>query len=533
MKIPVPSKFSAILFATVLFPATILCFFAIGSFEKERAFLEQQYRGLLEDEITDIHSRANIWLKNMHGEMVQVLADGEGPRESPDWAKSLKAKTALIDVPFILDPDSTIVYPPQNTADPAEIDFLKKMGDFLRLKETVPTYANFMNNISQDIKFSNVYDIAESGIIPVDIKGSFNLIFWKRSQNQQIIGALLDRKFITGQIAKLIPQNASENRILTILDEHSKPIAPVSGQAKRDWRQTYCSREISRALPNWRIATYLIDPDQVSAKAKNLSNLLRIIAYSMLFLLTIGLILIIHLLMEKIKLAQERAAFATHVSHELKTPLTSIQMFAQILRDKKGDAQNKQDQYLDIILSETERLKRLINNVLDFTSLEKRSFRYHLAVVDIVEICRMTIESQRERLTAKGFQLNFEVAQTPVYVMADADALTRVLLNLLVNAEQYSYEDKFIFIQLHADGRFVYIEVKDHGCGVPLDLKERIFEEYYRVESALSAKTQGTGLGLSIARKIIRDHGGDIVCVPSDKGALFRIQLPTKEKNHD
>jgi len=161
-----------------------------------------------------------------------------------------------------------------------------------------------------------------------------------------------------------------------------------------------------------------------------------------------------------------------------------------------------------------------------------------MQTVDAADVAAQIVESQRGRLEGKGFRLSLDPAAAAMIsepspgpaqalVRADPEAIKQVLLNLLSNAEKYSRDRKEIEVAVSRHALEVTLTVSDRGIGVPDKERERIFREFYRVDDSLSSGVQGTGLGLSIARRIARDHGGDITCVPRDGGgARFVVRLP-------
>jgi signal transduction histidine kinase len=235
-------------------------------------------------------------------------------------------------------------------------------------------------------------------------------------------------------------------------------------------------------------------------------------------------------------LARQKTGFVANVSHELKTPLTSIRMFAEMLKTGRQDDEAKRQEYLSLMVSESERLTRLINNVLDFSRMEQGRKLYAMEEVDLFLLCREVVENQRPRYEQNGFHLDLrgetdDAVELSVWVRADPESLKQSLLNLLSNAEKYSSERKEIEVAVHRGQSSVIVEVLDRGIGVSASQAKRIFEEFYRGDDSLTAKVRGSGLGLSITRRIVRDHGGDISYMPRDGGgSIFRIQLPAAEK---
>jgi signal transduction histidine kinase len=208
-------------------------------------------------------------------------------------------------------------------------------------------------------------------------------------------------------------------------------------------------------------------------------------------------------------------------------------MFAEMLKNGRQRSESKRREYLSIMVSESERLTRLINNVLDFARMEQGRKRYAMERLDLAALCRELVENQRPRYEQNGFdlQLRIDVSEgAAVWVEGDPESLKQSLLNLLSNAEKYSEENKSIEIELGREGSRVTIDVMDRGRGVSASQSRQIFEEFYRGDDSLTAKERGSGLGLSITRRILRDHGGDVLYLPREGGgSIFRIQLPVMD----
>ncbi|MBI3877200.1 MAG: HAMP domain-containing histidine kinase, partial [Verrucomicrobia bacterium] len=222
-------------------------------------------------------------------------------------------------------------------------------------------------------------------------------------------------------------------------------------------------------------------------------------------------------------------------SHELKTPLTSIRMFSELLAEGRVSDAAKQRSYLQIITAETARLTRLINNVLDFSRMERGEKKYSFARCDLGAVVSETAETYRPHLEQSGFKLDLDLPPAPVHVNGDRDALAQVLVNLLSNAEKYSGERKEIRVELRRrEEPLPHLEVRvlDRGLGVPRGSEGKIFEQFYRAHDALSSGIQGSGLGLTLARLIARAHGGEVVHEPRENdGSCFTLRLPAGKES--
>jgi signal transduction histidine kinase len=229
----------------------------------------------------------------------------------------------------------------------------------------------------------------------------------------------------------------------------------------------------------------------------------------------------------EMRLAAMRAQFVSSVSHELRTPLTAIRMFAETLLLGRAARHDTRDEYLQTIVSESERLTRLLDNVLDFAKIEAGRKTYHLRPCSPADVVRSAASTMADLLARNGFHLEIAIEEEMPLVLADRDALEQALLNLLSNAVKYSGRGRQIQLGLRSrDGRVV-IDVADAGIGIPPAEQSRIFEKFYRVNDPEHASIPGTGLGLTLVAHVVAAHHGDIR-VQSDvgRGTTFSIVLP-------
>jgi signal transduction histidine kinase len=229
----------------------------------------------------------------------------------------------------------------------------------------------------------------------------------------------------------------------------------------------------------------------------------------------------------EIRLAEMRSNFVSAVSHELKTPLAAIRMFAETLRMGRPAEPEAKNEYLDTIVNESERLTRLLNNVLDFSKIEEGRKSYRREPHDLAEIVQSAIRAMGYPAEQQHFKLHVHTEDGIPPVSVDRDAIEQAILNLLANAMKYSGESRDIDLRLKsADGQAT-IEVEDRGVGIEVDEQMRIFERFYRIPSSGNQRIPGTGLGLTLVRHIAEGHGG-VVTVESTVGggSLFAIHLP-------
>ena len=229
----------------------------------------------------------------------------------------------------------------------------------------------------------------------------------------------------------------------------------------------------------------------------------------------------------ELRMGEMRAQFVSSVSHELKTPLTAIRMFAETLRMRRWKDEQTQQEYLDTIVNESQRLARLVDNVLDFSRIERGKRIYNLKPSSLAEVVRAAARAVQYPLGQQGFRLDAEVEDGLPPVRADTDALEQAVLNLLINAMKYSGDAREIGLRLRrVDGR-ARIEVSDRGIGIPAEEQKRIFEKFYRAPTRENQLIPGTGLGLTLVEHVAKAHGGTVrVESQPGQGSTFSIELP-------
>jgi signal transduction histidine kinase len=230
----------------------------------------------------------------------------------------------------------------------------------------------------------------------------------------------------------------------------------------------------------------------------------------------------------EMKLAEQRVNFVNQVSHELKTPLTNIRLYAELLgenpREEDTEEAGKFRRYLEVITSESQRLSRLIANVLNFARSKKDRMVLRREAGHVDTIIKAALNMFAPSLKAKGVRIHFQEGAGD-RVDVDPDALEQILNNIFSNTEKYGTSGGRLDIQSSRKADHTFIIIRDYGPGVSRRDADRIFQPFYRTHSRITDGVTGTGIGLSIARDLARLHGGDLTLVPTEKGACFKIEL--------
>ncbi|MEX0762747.1 MAG: ATP-binding protein [Dehalococcoidia bacterium] len=222
---------------------------------------------------------------------------------------------------------------------------------------------------------------------------------------------------------------------------------------------------------------------------------------------------------------EAKSAFLSTVSHELKTPLTSMLAFTDILRrNRQSNLDGKQLQQLEVIRRNGRRLTLLINDLLDLSRIESGSLSLEPTDFDARELVTELVESFEPIVGAKNQQIHAEVPDEPLLARADRDRITQVVSNLISNASKYSTDDKSIEIKLWGSDDRLYVRVRDHGIGISKADQKKLFTSFFRANNDETRSVPGTGLGLVIARGIVEMHGGE-VCIDSQPGRGATVEF--------
>ncbi|UFJ41533.1 cell wall metabolism sensor histidine kinase WalK [Brevibacillus humidisoli] len=239
-----------------------------------------------------------------------------------------------------------------------------------------------------------------------------------------------------------------------------------------------------------------------------------------------GVVVVLHDITGIRRLEKMRSDFVANVSHELRTPITSIKGFTETLLDGAMHEEETARHFLQIISDESDRLYRLITDILDLSKIEQRRIALHLTTVNVQEIMEEIASLVQEQLVRKQLTLTLPSESNP-FIQSDKDALRQILLNLVANAIAYTPEGGRIDLQIERKEHTVDLKVSDTGIGIPEKEISRIFERFYRIDKARSRDSGGTGLGLAIVKHLVENLQGHI-SVESKEGAgsTFTVTLP-------
>jgi two-component system, OmpR family, phosphate regulon sensor histidine kinase PhoR len=513
MKMPLlPNLVIFIAISIIVISTAAMCFFSyryiVGgdnlvemTLRQSIITLAKQYVDSIEQKIVD--NDAKLY------EMINV----DEQAKWPEMAENVINSDLNVEQVYFLDPESSIpIYPHYSN------EIRKQWVAFqsiFKLKELNLNSVNLNQVHHLHMERPNNYFFA-SFVLKETSKGTRILVFYQMSFDKII--SLIDKNL----------RDLQNRYYVSIVDYdnngvYGQPISPASKYFTDARFQTTFYKWILQLVP--RSYTEL-EQDAINRRR---TNLFFIIASTCLIFFSLA---IIYMAWRRDRqLRQLKEDFISNVSHELKTPLSLIRMFSEILVLGRVKSEDKKHEYYRIIHNESDRMGRLINNLLDFAHLVRGIENKHFEKTNIALLVTEALEAFRYEVQKEGFQLNIEMPENVPDSYVDPNAITMALFNLLDNSVKYSGDQKEISVRIAQVDGFVYLSVTDKGVGIPGSEHSKIFDQFYRGNDPAIRRVRGSGIGLAITKHVAEIHGGEVL-VESEpgKGSTFTLKIPIRRK---
>jgi len=341
---------------------------------------------------------------------------------------------------------------------------------------------------------------------------------WQLASPNRNVVALFREERVVSEMQSLVEGETS------VAEASIAVLLPDARQREPD---PFIAVPLGQHTPEWRLALYLEGEDPFAAAAKR-----QTAVYLWTGLLVVSVIMALAVLLARyvgrqMKLTRMKNDLIATVSHELKTPLSSMRVLVDTLLEGRYRDERQVREYLELVSKENVRLSRLIDNFLTFSRMERNKRVFEFSDMRPEEIVNEAAGAVRERVEASGCSFDVEVERGLPEITGDRDALVTVLLNLLDNAYKYSRNDKHVALRAYAADGNVCFEVEDHGIGLSRRAAKKVFDRFYQVDRSLSRSAGGCGLGLSIVEFVVAAHGGSVgVESQPGKGSRFTVKLP-------
>jgi len=326
---------------------------------------------------------------------------------------------------------------------------------------------------------------------------------------------------------------ARKNRRVAVLDESNNLIAGVrpSGPEARPGGRLFYEGPFGKALYRWRVQMVPQNAEEFQAQRERTKGVRHVLILLSTVIIVVGLVLVWLAVLTERRASRMKSDFIANVSHELKTPLSLIRMFGEMVATGRHKGEEAAREYGGIITRESERLSHLIDNVLDFARLERGKASYHFAEGNLADVVERALDVCRYRLEREKMKLSVEIEAGLPAVRMDENEMTLVVLNLVDNAIKHAADGGKVEVSLARAPGFVTLAVRDFGSGISRVEQARIFERFYRAQSTRERNVRGSGIGLALVKHIAEAHGGRVTVrspVPgsTDPGAMFTVFIP-------
>ena len=495
-------RFAALTFGAVLLATAILAVLGYWSLRHWEASAELLFREQARDMAAMAAEKIEMTILKSEEECLtglQLLL--REPAVRPETIEAWKGKTPLVERLYLVDRHGQLRYPRQWQAEDAGV------------------LAGLLAEISQgfwDRGGRRHFQVGDRVVLAAVLQGAASgpvLAVLERNE------ATLTRDVLAKTLGGIEGKS-----ILAILDRSDRAVyasQPIAGA------QRILTVSFGEALPAWRVALY--QPGGMSPKAVvRRQTMIFMAAFALLLVvIVLGLGATYRVVRRESEMARLKSDFVANVSHDLKTPLSLIRMFAETLEMNRVTDEGTRREYYGIITRETERLTRLIDNVLDFSRIEGGRQRYDMVPTAVEPLVQEVLEAFRHPLALQGFKVDVEIEPDLPDVPLDAAALKQALANLVDNAVKYSGERRRLRVSARRRGDEAALEVADEGIGIPASETQRIFQKFYRIGRSETQGRRGSGVGLALVKHIVEAHGGRVsVESRPGSGSRFTLHLP-------
>lgn len=501
----------------LLLPLTLLAMLATGlavfiglrlAGEDQRR-VEAEWRRLAQEPLEGHARGIGALLTDRVGPLLALTDDLP---ETPDDLRARLRKGVWFRQALVADAEGRIVFPPPAARSVAETEFLERSR---------PAW-------SRGLTAEAPPDAAATEAGAPTRSWQWRTWYWGPGLHLGFLRALpdgrhvlveLDRSRLLADVMERLPADAAEEPASRLVDEAGRDLY-VWGAPEANPAADALDVALPAPLANWHLRRASAPPLAGGARFGLWAGIAAALAAF------IGGLLFIHRESARtVREAMQRVTFVNQVSHELKTPLTNIRMYAEMLDDElELSPDDPARRHLGVVIAESQRLSRLIGNILTFARSQRSNLTLHRVPTVPDTLVRQVVEGFAPALQARGIAVELDL-HAPEPRSLDPDAAGQILGNLIGNVEKYAAAGQWLGVSVRTDEARVVFQVSDRGPGIPVAARERVFAPFERLDDRLSEGVSGTGIGLTIARELARLHGGDVCLLPSETGACFEVTL--------
>jgi signal transduction histidine kinase len=521
----------------VVVPLGLLALIGVRLVGREERLLRQSFEELAMAQLVDLAQSVRAIVDERERRFVEapdlLAADGSTSEKLRDFVRYEPFFRAAL----VLDRDGHMLYPPparERTAQ--ELSFLLRARSLLADRSALLSSADAeaeQQPQPRDRAASKSAGSSATATTHTPTMGwqvwydgtDLNLLLWQRASDGRVVGIEVDRARLLADVIGRLPDTAAASRSFALLDARGEVLHRWGEYEPRTDEAPIARVALARPLAAWQLVAYA--PARLWARVGLGLWAALAVGLGAFALALTGLAVFLYREHARgLRLAEQRVSFVNRVSHELKTPLTNIRLYAELLEDRLDDADEEARRQIHIVVTEGQRLGRLIDNVLTFGRHQRGALRLRASRGSVDAVIARAVERLGPALAAKGIRVELD-AHAAAEVLVDSDAVTQIVDNLLSNVEKYAAAGGLVAIATRQEGDRTLLTVADRGPGIPREARERIFEPFERLGDQVTEAAQGTGIGLAIVRELARLHGGDVVVCDTAAGATFEITLAT------
>lgn len=508
-----------ILILIIVVPVWAISLIWNNQIANENDAIRYRFEKVLEDRLSDYlgHTRMQISVLEQ-----DLLKETDLPAFETEAVRTLQRKNPLIQAVLVMDRDGHTRYPqpPLSVEEGRSIESIFPIARDIRPSAQGKSISTYAKNtqlpvLKEEPAAGFPEKSSDHGWHTQFGNYGLRLFFWRKTPADDLILIEINRSALLGRIVSGLPTTAPEFKDAVVLADEFGRLLYMWGDTslvKTDIRPQ-ASVPLKYPLGVLRLYYYTRDVPHIDL---HLYTLMLALACS-LFILG-GYFFWEH--MRTLDETAQKVSFVNQVSHELKTPLTNIRLYAELLRERIGDDPDALKK-VGVIEAESRRLSRLIGNALAFSSGDR--LRPQPQKCDVIQILNKVIDSFRPSLEKKGVAVSLDCRVKEAIL--DADFLEQIMINLIGNVEKYAADGKYLGIEAWEQQGRLHVRVQDRGTGIPHKWRKKVFKPFFRGRNSTTEGVSGTGIGLSLSRKLAELHGGTLVLAGSDKGACFEVIL--------
>jgi len=494
--------------------------------QDERKLLKAEQQEILGERLDLFESSISAFIREKEKALEPLI---ERLPQNKEALREFVRSQALVTGAFVLNKRGELLFPSPSDGDLSESE-LRFIVQTREMRE-----ARALNAVTR-----GEGDELKGGAInfnwyPYTLSDGLHLLYYRAGATGEIVGVEVS---VVRLLADLIASPGDENHKGKAQGEPYLSFSDSAGTVLYQWGEPSFrngkppaeERAAPRPFISWRLSIY---SGRAVDAAVGRSSLFNFISGIVLLLAAVfGLSIYFYREQSReLREAAKRVNFVNQVSHELKTPLTNIRLYAELIEGALTEGDERTRGFVGIVVSESQRLGRLIGNILTFANKEKKRLTLSPIPVLIPEVIKDVVEQFGPGLSQRGIVVRLDLKEDHER-LADRDALHQILGNLISNVEKYGASGGLLQVFYSSESETVNIVVADNGPGIPQGERAKIFEPFYRISNTLTEGVSGTGIGLSIARDLARLHGGDISLDSTEAGARFLVSLraPISEK---